>query len=120
MNPDQQARARALLKRGAWADIDSGLRDFELAMWLLLEATSNYVSFWDGEAERLNLGDEFSQGPESIESFSDELLYAYVARLGYTAALRYGLFDQTGSAEQTRAASPADVIRGLNDNMWTG
>jgi hypothetical protein len=115
MYPDQHIRARRLVEGCLWGDIDKGLWDFERALWLLLDATFHDVAHWDEEQERLELGDEFSQSHEAVEAFPEGLHRAYVARLVYSAALRYGLFDRVSLEDGTEADSAAAVIRGLND-----
>jgi hypothetical protein len=128
-NSDQQRRALALLESLPWGDLDTSLRILEDALRRAMEATRREFQAWEQEfgpqlEERLGFDDEFPAPTAEIDALPCQAKLAYVARLLRTMALAYGV-----SADYSRVngivvgdnhpGTPAALIRGLNDILWT-
>jgi len=98
-----EERAVEILERGAWGDIEYHIRDVEIALALLCEATSPWLSDWEEEVspafdeEKGIETDEFTLGREQVHDLGDSWRLAYVARLVETLCLQYGLSPTIGA-----------------------
>lgn len=83
------------------------------------------MQLWEEEGE-LRFGDEFELSAEQVAELDDEWRLAYIARLLHSAALTYGVSPSvpgrtrdgelvTPPASESYPASPARLVRGLND-----
>jgi hypothetical protein len=98
-----EERALEILDRSLWGDMALEIRDVEVALALLCEATSPWLAAWEDEvtfalAEENEVDvDEFLLTREQVRDLSDSWRLAYVARLVETLCLQYGLSTTIGA-----------------------
>ena len=122
MNAEQQAEVIDLVSEQPWDDIDAAIRDMETALRLALAATGEAFLIWEERADNAGFQDEFSLTPDQLEDLSLEWRLAYIARLLRSLALSYGISAEFGGGRlvgEERSATPAAILRRLNDISWT-
>ena len=98
-----EGRALEILEREAWGDVEHYIRNVEVAIALLCEATSPWLPDWDDKVspafdeERGIEVDEFELTREQVRGLSDSWRLAYVAKLVPTLCLQYGLSSTIGA-----------------------
>jgi hypothetical protein len=125
-DPSQQQAALVAIERMAWGDMDSAIRDLELCLRRALEATAEDFVRWENDlALRFEEDgfDEFNLPRSSIEEMPPEERLSYVARLLRSLALHYGVSAEIGGGrgglvDEESAASPAGLLRSLNEISW--
>jgi hypothetical protein len=121
MNDEQQARVLDLVTGLPWDDFDQAICVMELTLRLALEATREAFLTWEDAAADSDFEDEFSLTPSQVQELSPDWRLAYVARLLRSLALSYGVSAEFGGGAlvgETRMATPAAILRGLNDISW--
>jgi hypothetical protein len=127
LDQGQRDEACALLESMAWGDMDTAIRDLEIALRLAMEATRDDFLRWEhdlGPAFEAEGYEEFSVPPAAqVAEMPDQEKLAYVARLLRTLALSYGVSAEFGGARtglvgEASRTSPATLLRGLNDIQW--
>jgi hypothetical protein len=122
MNEEQRTRVFDLVSELPWADFDAAILDQELNLRLALEATQEAFLMWEAAAKDNGFEDEFSLTPSQVRELPSKWRLAYVARLLRNLALSYGVSTEFGGGPLVGAdypATPAAILRGLNDISWT-
>jgi hypothetical protein len=125
-DPSQQQAALVVIERMVWGDMDTAICDLELCLRRALEATAEDFVRWENDLG-LRFGeagfDEFTLPDSSIEEMPLDVRLSYVARLLRSLALHYGVSAEFGGGRgglvgEECEASPAALLRSLNDIAW--